>query len=267
LGFWEAGLVALKIKGDPSTGKTSIIEQFHAQLNWPLNQYSCNPSTQSFHLMGQLLPQLDGGLKWCDGVVLDAARNGTSVLLDEYNVMDPGEATGLNLLLEGYKVYIPETGEHVRPAKGFRVFATENSAMSKLSVTGRNIQDVANDERFMVTTADFLPEDLENQVVQKNLLACGTSANEAEMLAKRIVMVANNVRAAYRAGDSAIDKPMSTRVCIRWAKLFRRFRMVSTLEGGPMVYSLIRAFDMSPDMAEAVSEFTRAAVGTSAAKA
>ncbi len=262
LAFWESGLNALKIYGDPGTGKDSIIEQFHARLNWPLYKVSCAPTTQAYQLTGQMLPDINGTIRWVDGPVLRAAREGSSVLLSEYNVMDSGETTGLNLLLEGYAITIPETGEVVRPKKGFRVFATENPVNSRLSVAGRNVQDVANDDRWMVTEADYLPEELETPYIAKELVKIGTPSEQADMLASQIVKIANRVRQAYRSGDPNIDKPMSTRVAIRWAKLFRRFRNVSQTEGGPMLYSLTRAFSMGPDMSDAVKEFTRTVTGT-----
>lgn len=262
LAFWEAELVAMKIFGDPGTGKDSIIEQFHARLNWPLYKVACSPSTQAYQLVGQMLPTLSGELRWVDGPVLRAAREGTSVLLSEYNVMDAGETTGLNLLLEGYSIVIPETGETVKPAKGYRVFATENPINSRLNVSGRNVQDVANDDRWMVSEADYMPAAAETQLIAEELVDIGTLPEEAKLLATQIVTIANKVREAYRNGDPTVEKPMSTRVAIRWAKLFRRFRRVAAEEGGPMNYSLSRAFSMSPEMAVAVKEFTKTVVGT-----
>jgi cobaltochelatase CobS len=263
LAFWESGLVALKTIGDPSTGKTSLTQQFHARLRWPLYQYSCSPSTEAFQLVGQLLPSEQGGLRWVDGPVLGAAREGTSVLLDEYNTMDPGQATGLNMLLEGYSITIPETGEVVHPKPGFRVFATENPVDSRLAVSGRNVQDVANDDRFMVTEADYLPEPLEVQAVLQALLIDGLSNDVALMLAEQAVRTANDVRAAYRSNTAAIDKPMSTRSVIRWAKLVRRFQNVSREEGGAVVYALRRAYAMNSEMAGIVEGYVHARFGIS----
>lgn len=264
LAFWESGLPAFKIFGDPGTGKTSFVTQFHARLRWPLYKVSCSPSTEAYQLIGQLHPQLDGTLKWKDGPGLLAAREGTSLLLDEYNTMDPGQATGLNMLLEGYSITIPETGEVVKPVKGWRVFATENSVTSRLTVAGRNVQDVANDDRWMVTEASYLPPELEIKAVANALIADGTSPDVARMLAGQVVEVANKVRTAYKENDGVIDKPMTTRSAIRWGKLVRRFRGVSAGDGGPMLYALRRAFSMSPEMTASVEEFTRVSLGIGA---
>lgn len=262
LAFWQSSEKALKIIGDPATGKTSLVEQFHARLRWPLYKVSCSPGTESRELIGQFFPTADGSLKWVDGPVLRAAREGTSVLLDEYNVLEPGESTGLNMLIEGYSIVIPSTGEVVVPAAGFKVFATENSVESSLSVVGRNVQDVANDDRFMVTTASYLPPELEERAVVNALVGDGVSPDVATMIAQQVVKVANSVRAAYRTDKSGVmTKPMTTRSAIRWARLVRRFANVKDSDG-PMVYALRRAFQMNAEMDAVVTEFTRAALGT-----
>lgn len=263
LAFWQSSEKALKIMGDPATGKTSLIEQFHARLHWPLYKVACRPGTEARELVGQLLPTESGTLKWCDGPLLRAAREGTSVLLDEYNVMDPGEATGLNMLLEGYSFVVESTGEVIKPAKGFKIFVTENHVESRLAIAGRNVQDAANDDRFMVMTADYLPPDVEQQVVVNTLMSEGVDEDAASMIAQQVVGVANQVRKAYREEKSEVDKPMSTRSVIRWAKLIRRFARVKDNDG-PVVYALRRAFQMSPHLDAVVTGYTKASLGTAA---
>lgn len=264
LAFWQSRERALKIVGDPATGKTSLVEQFHARLRWPLYKVACKPTTEARELIGQYFPIADGSLKWFDGPLLRAAREGTSVLLDEYNIMEPGEATGLNMLLEGYSFVVESTGEVVKPAAGFKVFVTENHIESRLAISGRNVQDAANDDRFMVTTADYLPAELEERVVVNALKSEGVDEDTAVLIASQVVAVANRVREAYRREDSEVDKPMSTRSVVRWASLVRRFAKVKDKDG-PMIYALRRAFQMSPHLDQVVTGYTRAQLGTSSA--
>lgn len=261
LAFWMSGFTALKIMGDPATGKTSLVEQWHARLRWPLRKVSCSRSTEASRLIGHLVPTESGSLKWVDGPVVAAAKEGTSVLLDEYNTMDPDQATGLNMLLEGYTITVEETGEIVVPQKGFRVFATENSVQSRLSVTGRNVQDVANDDRWMMMEADYLPEDLEIKAVYAAMIAAKIPQARSEMQSKAIVELANAVRAAYRNEEAGIEKPMSTRTAIRWALLSARYDNVTLEEGGPMIYALHRSFAMSKEMSATVDKFAKAKLG------
>lgn len=253
--FWIGGFKALMIEGDPAAGKTSLIEQWHARLNVPLYKVACSPTTESFRLIGQLLPTEDGKLRWHDGPVVKACREGTSVLLDEYNTLDPGEATGLNMLLEGYSWTIPETGETIKPAKTTRFFATQNAVDSRASVAGRNIQDVANDDRFSYMEVDYLKPELEEALVVRHLVSGRVDEAVAKMIAKVCVTVANNVRQAFRGDAPGIDKPLSTRVVLRWAKYSVMYQDVMKQLGRSGVHYAVRqAVRMSPAMALAINE-------------
>lgn len=261
LAFWQADLPALKIMGDPATGKTSLVEQWHARLRWPLYKVACSRSTEASKLIGHLVPTEAGSLKWVDGPVLRAAKEGTSVLLDEYNTMDPDQATGLNMLLDGYSFTVDETGEIVVPKPGFRIFATENSIQSRLSVTGRQVQDVANDDRFMVMEADYLSEALEIQAIYNAMLKGKIAEPRAAQQSRLIVELANKIRTAYRNEEEGIEKPMSTRTAIRWAILASRFMGVPSENGGPMIHAMHRAFAMSKEMGKVVDTYARVKLG------
>ena len=253
--FWVGGFKALKIEGSPAAGKTSIIEQWHARLNVPLYKVPCSPTTESFRLIGQLLPTEDGKLVWKDGPVLKACREGTSVLLDEYNTLDAGEATGLNMLLEGYSITIPETGETITPAKTTRFFATQNPEDSRAAVAGRNVQDVANDDRWSHMEVDYLKPDLEEALVLRHLLAGKVDRTVAESIAKVVVQVANNVRLAFLNDAPGIDKPLSTRVLLRWAKYTVMYQGVMRQQNrSGLHYAVRQAVRMSAAMAKAVNE-------------
>lgn len=251
MAFWLSDERALKIQGDPATGKTSLVEQFHARLNMPLMIVSCNQSMEAYQLYGQLIPNEDGKLRWQDGPVVKAARNGWSVLLDEYNTLDPNVATSLNALLEGYSVTIPETGEVISPHANFRVFATENPVTSQLVVTGRNVMDVANADRWMVIEVDYLPKDIETGVVERHIAETNKDVKQAGLVATILVETATQIRAAFRDGKGLIDKPISLRTLIRWARLLRMYRAVDgrpvagTISGATMAAALSRSFSCS----------------------
>jgi cobaltochelatase CobS len=260
--FWQAGLPAMKLIGDPGAGKTSIVEQFHARLRLPLYRVACRPDTEGRDLIGKLVPTTAGNLEWRDGPVLKAAREGTSVLLDEYNILEPGCASSLNMLLDGYALTIDETGETVSPKEGFRVFATENSVYSNLAITGRNVQDAANDDRWMVVYCDYMPESLEVAAIEKKLVANGLTADKAQLISSSVIKVVQSVRQAYRDGDPVIDKPLTTRAAVRWGILMGRLAGVKDPDG-PMIYSLKRAVQMSPEMSKAVVTATKVTLGVS----
>jgi cobaltochelatase CobS len=253
--FWVGGFRALMVEGDPAAGKTSFVEQIHARLNVPCHKVPCDPNMDAYKLLGQLLPNEDGKLRWVDGPVVKACRDGTSVLLDEYNVLDPGAATGLNMLLEGYSWTIPETGEIITPQRTTRFFVTQNSVDSKAAVAGRNVQDVANDDRFSYMQVDYLRPDLEKGLIQRHLVSGAIPPDLAATVAGLCVDVANDVRAAFRNDSPDIDKPLSTRVVLRWAKYTVMYQAALRQQRkSGLHYAIRQAVRMAPTMAKAVNE-------------
>jgi len=259
---WAGGFRALMLEGDPAAGKTSLVEQFHARLNVPLYKVPCAPTTEAYQLIGQLLPTEDGKLRWSDGPVTKACREGTSCLLDEYNVLDPGAATGLNMLLEGYCWTIPETGEVITPAPTTRFFGTQNPVDSKASVAGRNVQDVANEDRWCFMRVNYVASETERALVQRHLAAGGINADVASTVAGICVDVANKVREAFHNDSPEIDKPLSTRVVVRWAKLTVMYQAAMKAKGrSGLHYAINQAVRMSPTMAQAVTEMVTMVAG------
>lgn len=260
--FWVGGFRAMMIEGDPAAGKTSLVAQMHARLNVPLYKVACAPTTESFRLIGQLLPTEDGKLKWHDGPVVRACREGTSVLLDEYNNLDPGEATGLNMLLEGYSWTIPETNETISPARTTRFFVTQNAVDSKAQVAGRNVQDVANEDRFSYMEVDYLKPELEKALVVRHLVEGRIPAEVAQTIASICVDVANKVRDAFRNDTDDIEKPMSTRVVLRWAKYTVMYQGVMQKQNkSGLHYAIRQAVRMSPTMAAALNQMITLVAG------
>lgn len=254
--FWMGGFKAMLIEGDPSAGKTSFVKQWHAKLNVPLATVPCSPDTQGYHVFGQMLPNADGTLRWHDGPVTKACRDGTSVLLDEFNILEPGQASSLNMLLEGYSWTIPETGEVITPAPTTRFFATQNSIDSRAVVTGRNVLDVANEDRFFYMEVGFLKPEHEEALVIRTLLQGGVKTEVARQIAKVTVEVANNARDAFREGAEAIEKPFSTRAVLRWAKLSAMYMPVlKPQRQSGLHYAMRHALKMPRDMAAAVNQY------------
>lgn len=247
LHFYMAGGNAFCAIGHPGTGKTLGVQQFHAALNLPLLSISANPRIQAYHLIGRLVPNTDGAVSWVDGPVLMAARLGTSVLIDEYNVINPGEMTGLNSLLEGRPYLVAETGELVVPQRGFRVFATCNPKDDKGLVHGRQTQDNANDERFEFSWFTYLPPEIEIQLLTE-LITPYQPSIPAVSLAEKFVEVANKVRALYAGvtdDAGALDKTISTRVLRRWVSKAMSASAAGSLVESPMHYGLERAWSLS----------------------
>lgn len=255
--FWLLGLKAMKLVGDPGTGKTSLVEQWHARLGLPLFMMSCHENMTDCDLIGQYQPRADGTLEWVDSPVMKVHRFGGSVLLDEWNNLNPNAASTLNAILDGYSVTIPQTGEVVKQHKDARFFCTQNPVDGQVAVQGRYVQDSASDDRFMEVNVDYLEPTVEQEVVAKELLSLhpAMAQEQANTTAKSLVSVANEVRKAFRNNHKPefadVVKPMSTRVITRWAKLLIGYQMQAINEN-PAMYALERAYSAGADAKKAV---------------
>lgn len=239
--FHLSGSTAMKLIGHTGTGKTESVLQFYAALNFPVLTVVGNPHLEAFQLIGRQVPVAGGGLQWVDGPVVLAARCGYPLCIDEYNVIDPGEATGLNSFLEGKPYTIPDTGETVVPQPGFRVYATINP--KTFGYTGRNTQDLANDDRFPVNVKlEYPPAAIEEAVVVSHLMTLNQKADESKNLAKLIVQGANAIRKAFMGesdASNALPCTMSRRGVLEWAKWTV---LASSLEGAEQPF--YRALDI-----------------------
>lgn len=268
LTFWVMGLRAMKIIGDPAAGKTSIVEQWHARLGMPLFIIGCHENMTETDLVGQFVPQANGTLKWVDSPVMAVFRNGGSVLLDEWNNLNPNAATMVNAMLEGYTMTIPQTGEVVVAHPKARFYTTQNPIDGKTAVQGRYVQDAASDDRFMEVTVDYLSEDLETQVVVDAIRKFDRNSGQSvvQTTATNLVKIANEIRKKFRENDkaenAAYHKPMSTRVLVRWAQLKYGYRNVKGED--PTIYSMRRAFSgATAEMKSAVEKLIKDTIGLS----
>jgi cobaltochelatase CobS len=239
VGFFFSGDVALFMKGHKGCGKTTFVEQFHSALNLPLLTVNAHPRMEIADLIGHFIPNAAGGLEFHYGPVARAAKEGWSVLIDEYNLLDPGVSGGLNGLLQGGGVYIPETQEMLKPKEGFKVFAACNPADAALGYFGRNAQDAANEDRYWFIEMGYPTVEEETPLVERILLA-GLDAVNAKTFADKMVDVANRIRNQFMANSDAGDAmelTMSTRSLLRWAKMMLLFSKVDS----PLHYALERA--------------------------
>jgi cobaltochelatase CobS len=219
--FWLMGERCMMLTGPKGSGKTTLPEQWHAKLRHPLWSIDGHKGVTFDDLFGQYLPNKQGGLDWHDGPIVRAARIGGSVLINEVNAIDPRVSIGLNGVAQnGSVVTIPQTGEAIIPAPGFRIFLTANPAGTIYA--GRQEMDSSTRERPYHVWVPFMPEADEIEHVSDRLMHAGLSDRvEAKNLAKKMVEVAKAVRATsleVSGRADAIPETLSTRVLAKWAR-------------------------------------------------
>lgn len=268
--FWTMpGERACMLVGPPGCGKTTGVEQWHERLNWPLLVVNAHKKMRAEDLFAEMLPNEKGGLDFVDRPLVQAARNGWSVLINELNAADPGVTIALNDIAQpGSRIVIPQTGEIIEPHEDFRIFGTMNPpGRSGVSHHGRQPMDASTRERFMWIEMDYPSEEDEVKVILNAVrpLLGGSDDEDPSspdssdptaafsMIATRMVQTAAEVR---RQGIGRSDQPdaiadtMSTRVLVRWARYWIGY---GQLPGAPHI-ALRRAFTdgCDPEVAQAI---------------
>ncbi len=230
----------LYVTGPTGSGKTSLIMQIAARLNWPVHAVTCHGRLELGDLIGQFT-LVEGTMIFVHGPLSQSVRDGHVLILNEIDLMDPSELAGLNDILEGQPLVIPQNGgEVIRPHPKFRLVATGNSAgggdPSGL-YQGVLRQNLALLDRFRLIEIGYPEPELEDAVLAKTVPAIPAAIRE------KMIRVANEVRKLFVGGDEGpgmLSVTMSTRGLLRWAALTVAFK------GAPnaLEYALDRALTL-----------------------
>lgn len=231
-----SGADPLYLVGPTGSGKSSLITQVAAQLGIPLYVVSCHERMEIPELFGRYVVR-SGTMTWEDGPFIRGLKDpaGAWILLDEADTLDPGTFIGLNALLEGRSIIIPETGEVVEPLRhGARIVFAGNTAgngdaSGLYQATKR--QNLASMGRFMVLQVGYADPAEESKALEKAVPTI------PEPIREKMVALAGEVRKLFVGGQ--IEVTMCTRSLVRWASLSSFFKAKPGIN--PLIYALDRA--------------------------
>ncbi|QSL65832.1 hypothetical protein MERGE_000110 [Pneumocystis wakefieldiae] len=144
------------IQGPTSSGKTSMIEYISALTGHKFVRINNHEHIELQEYFGAYVSDDLGNLKFKEGIMVEALRNGYWIVLDELNLAPSEVLEALNRLLDDNReLFILETQEIVKPHPHFMLFATQNppgiyGGRKRLSRAFRN--------RFLELHYDNIPE-------------------------------------------------------------------------------------------------------------
>lgn len=214
--FWEVndGGEGFLLFGDAGVGKTSFAEQFAARINAPfyevvgdrdrvLDDWIC-----TIHMTND-------GAKPVLGPLALAVKFGGILCINEGDKLRPAARHGLHSILEGMPLVIPQLGNKgvIRPHPYFRLVMTGNSGGygdQSGMYQDSNRFDLATLDRFVKRRLDYLPANIEEQVILQ------AYEEFPEELAPMVVKLANKVREQFRNGTWACT--FSQRAVLRFVR-------------------------------------------------
>lgn len=226
----------LFVTGSTGCGKTSLIEQVCARLNYPVQSFTCGGSTEFMDLVGQWV-MIKGETVWMDGCLTKAMKEGHVLILNEIDLVDPAELANMNAIMEGSPLVISQlNGTVVHPHPNFRVVATANSNGSGDSglYSGVMRQNLAFMDRFIVIEVDYADAEIEVAILEQ------VAPKIPKAIRTKMVELANKVRKVFQGEDDAgveLSVTFSTRTLIRWAIQTQRSQGAPC----PLSYALDRA--------------------------
>lgn len=229
---------ALYLHGPSGCGKTSMVIQTAAVLKWPVVSLTVNGRFELADLIGH--PTIvKNELVFVHGALARAMKYGYILILNEIDVADAAELSGLNDVLEGRSlVVIQNNGEVIKPHPCFRLVVTANTCGrgSRGTYHGTQLLNAAFLDRFRFIGCDYMSSEEELKLLKEVV------PDMDEGLLSGMVKVASEIRKSHldpMPNHVYMSIPMSTRALVRWAKLTAEY---SSYESDPADAALVHAF-------------------------
>jgi len=198
------------LHGHTGTGKSSLVDQVAARLNYPVVRVNFDGEISRMDLIGREVLRQENGTtvsQFVDGIIPNAMQRPCILLLDEIDFVRQEVAYVLQRLLEtdGELVITEDGGRRIKADPMFRIVATANTlgqGNESGHYVGARAQSAAFLDRFTVwSEVDYLERD--------QIEAMSGNSTIAAYYAEHV--------AAFK--DGQVDLPLSPRGITAWAKM------------------------------------------------
>lgn len=189
--------------GHSGTGKTTLIEQIAAYLQWPVMRINLDSGIERSDIVGHTGLVSEAGTtvsKFIEGIAPKAMAQGAILLVDECDYGRPDVMYAIQRVLEHKGLLLTEDNARVvTPHPYFRIVATANTRGQgdEFGVyPGARVQSIAFRNRFNVwVEVEYLDEAEEQQLLLDNYPTI--DKNDAGLFVK----LANEIRTAFKGGE------------------------------------------------------------------
>lgn len=183
--------VNVLVVGKQGCGKSSLVRQYAAVHRLPLATFQIGVLSEPGQLFGEYALE-NGETRYKQFLFPQAIQTPRCVIhLEEINRPEHPKALNMlfSILSDDRQVWMDELGL-LKVADGVVFFATLNEGDE---FVGTELLDPALRDRFYVTSMDFLPNDVEKEVLRKKTDVTAAQADE-------IIGIVNNLRASPELG-------------------------------------------------------------------
>lgn len=203
----------LLLTGPSGAGKTSLICQLFARLNVPVFVFDASRSMDLTDAIRTIGLQ-DGDTVETLGGIIQAMTGGYPVLINEFDVLKPEEATILYSILDNGRCATPD-GQVYTAKPGFMLVLTANTNGTGDETglySGTRRQSAALLRRVRVIEMGYMDMDDERELLKRHF------PKLSDQLLEPIIRVMSQVRSAAKDPASGILRGISTDEVIAWVQ-------------------------------------------------